>query len=106
MILPGDEPTGCVIYADGNRVVSRDVFYNGELGCLKGDLGQHESPEHAEAMVLLYNRADFLLLAAEGKITQDVVDKLVSLIRERKANGNWPATREQRRGDDIACPTY
>ena len=67
-----------------NRLVGIDVLENGEESCLRSNLGTYASQFHALAMKLLWDRPDFLILASEGKITDEVVEKLAEGLRALK----------------------
>lgn len=67
----------------GNQLISVDVDAAGDESCLRSSL-DFESPEHALAWMLLTDRPDFLILASEGKINNDTVEKMVAAIRKLK----------------------
>lgn len=75
------------IQIEGNRLVSRDVFSDGSLSCLKGDLGTYKTPEHAEIMAYLYAEPMMLIWASEGKLTQELIDKMAAELRQRRLDG-------------------
>ena len=69
----------------GNRLIGVDIYPGGNESCLRSDLGTYKTQEHAEAFKLLMSRVDFLILASEGKITEETVDRLAAELVRRKA---------------------
>lgn len=74
----------------GSRLVGVDVFSDGSESCLRSNLGEFKTPERALAYKMLFERPDFLILASEGKITEETLDKMEAAIvklKEAKSGG-------------------
>jgi len=69
---------------EGNRLIARDVFPGGERSCIKQQLGEYKTPEHAEVMAMIYSDPRLMIAAAAGRLTQEIIDNAVILLRERK----------------------
>lgn len=95
------------IQLEGNRLVGRDILAGGSMSCLKQDLGTYKSPEHAEVMFLLFTDLRMLVLAAEGKLTDEVIDKMAEALRQRRQTQgatNADSARYQRPDSDPRQP--
>ena len=71
-----------VMTVEGCRLVARDVLADGSLSVIKQQLGEYETPEHAEVMGLLLDDPRLFIYA--DSLTNEVFDRAAALLRERK----------------------
>lgn len=72
----------------GDRIFSRDVFSDGQLGVIRTPwFPAAKSPEHAEVMAELLLNPEFTVWVSEGFFTDEKLDEIVTRLREiRRAN--------------------
>ncbi len=77
-------PIDVQLTTEGNRLVGRDVFASGEVSCIKQTLGTYKSPEHAAVFGMILEDPRLLVAAAEGRITDEILDNAAAELRKRR----------------------
>lgn len=72
------------VTVEGNKVVGREM-HDGVESVIKHQLVDAKSPEHAEIWAAFFNDPWFMLLAASGKLTDDVINKAAEELRTRRS---------------------
>lgn len=80
-----DAPDEMLITTEGCRVIGRDRLPTGEVSCLKQNLGDCESPEHAEVMACIWNSSYYLTLLLLGQITPKMIDAMAAKLQAQRA---------------------